>query len=160
MSIPKHNNLTDIEDDRAFTCGEIWKIRDELVSLLPGDRVSGIRETFHRCRTVVILQNTDENSDPTYPIIRVAPLTSTVEFKTAFDILLEPSDGVNKECMLSVQLAQPILKKDLFECVGSISDDKLYEMLALESYIIGLDDMSDSSEEIASDTEPNTDLNT
>ena len=32
-----------------------------------------------------------------------------------------------------------MLKKDLFEKVGEVSEDKLYEIIALEADLIGLD---------------------
>lgn len=137
----KYDNFNAIEDDRSFAFGEIWKVRDCLVSLLPTDRVNVVR-TIHPCRLVVITQNCDENDNKYFPIIRVAPLASNTRYLQKFDIkLIKDIDaqGINKDCMIQMHLEQPMLKVDLFEKVGYISEDKEFEVIALEAELIGLD---------------------
>ena len=139
MVVQKYN-WDYIEDSREFALGEIWTVRDELLSLLPADRVHGARENYYPSRTVVVIQNSEENTDPTYPVIRVVPLTSQVRFMREFDVELNPQlDSVKKTCIARVQLAQPILKNDLYQKVGDISQDKIYEILAVEMKLIGID---------------------
>ncbi len=140
--VNKYKKRKDIEDDREFIFGEVWKVRDELISLLPTDRMK-CKRNLHPCRLVVITQNCDKNNMKYYPVIQVAPLTTKTQFKEEFDILLEKdvdifNTNANK-CMMRIQLEQPMLKKDLHEKVGYISEDKRYEIIALKAELMGLD---------------------
>ena len=139
--VNKYQNFHVIEDDRSFIFGEIWKVRDELVSLLPTDRVN-VNRTIHPCRLVVVTQSCMENSNKFFPIIRVAPLASDIRYKQKFDIELQKgidATGIDKTCMIQMQLEQPMLKKDLYEKIGEISEDKEYEVTVIQSELIGLD---------------------
>jgi len=134
----------DLKIDTEFAFGEIWKVRDELIRLLPNDRIEGKRN-FHRCRTVIIAQNCLENNDEESLMIEIAPLSSTIEYLQKFDVLLFPDeegikkDGVKRKCMAQIQLSQPILKKDLFEKVGEISQEKKEEIAAIKLNLLGID---------------------
>ena len=148
--VDKYKRYSIIEDDREFVFGDVWKVRDELISLLPADRVKGQRN-IHPCRLVVITQSCDENNNKYFPIIQVAPLTSKMKFMQKFDIPLEKDTDIfdtnEDKCMLRMQLEQPMLKKDLYEKVGYISEDKKYEVIALKAELMGLDlDGDDTSE--------------
>ena len=149
--VDKYKKYSIIEDDREFVFGDVWKVRDELVSLLPSDRVENTRK-LHTCRLVVITQNCDENNDKYFPVIQVAPLTTKIKYKQKFDIELKKGvdifDTNADTCMIQMQLEQPMLKKDLYEKVGYISDDKKYEVMALKLELTGLDpDEDDGSVE-------------
>ena len=139
--VTKYKDFDVIEDDRSFAWGEIWKVRDALVTLLPTDRVN-VPRNIHPCRLIVITQNCEENNNKYFPVIRVAPLASDIKYQQKFDILLKKdidATGIDKTCMIQMHLEQPMLKKDLFEKVGEVSEDKLYEIIALEADLIGLD---------------------
>ncbi|MGE5632002.1 MAG: type II toxin-antitoxin system PemK/MazF family toxin [Caulobacteraceae bacterium] len=137
--VVNYSNRSELIDDRQFAFGEIWKLRDELIRLLPSDRIKNER-TIYKCRTVVIVQNSKENNDENYLLIRIAPLTTTVEFEQIFDVVLLPNkDEVKDKCMAQIQLTQPILKKDLFEKVGEISIDKKNEIAATIMKMVGID---------------------
>lgn len=66
-----YSKRDDLRDSREFAYGEIWQLRDELIRLLPTDRVQGSRSTYFS-RTVVIVQNCLENNDNESLIIEVA----------------------------------------------------------------------------------------
>ncbi|WCK55131.1 type II toxin-antitoxin system PemK/MazF family toxin [Aneurinibacillus sp. Ricciae_BoGa-3] len=140
----KYNARRDLLDNREFKFGQIWKLRDKLIRLLPSDRIEDDR-TYYASRTVVVVQNCIENNDEDYLIVRVAPLTTTVEFEQKFDVILYPNDGdekkddVKEKCMAQVQLTQPILKKDMFEVVGEISNEKKNEVAAAIMKMLGID---------------------
>jgi len=57
-----YSKRADLKDSREFAYGEIWKLRDELIRLLPSDRLEGDRHIYPS-RTVVIVQNCLENND-------------------------------------------------------------------------------------------------
>jgi len=137
--VKTYSKRDDLRDSREFAYGEIWQLRDELIRLLPSDRVPGSRNTYFS-RTVVIVQNCLENNDNESLIIEVAPLTTTIEYLQKFDVPLLPGeDGVQRECMAQVQLSQPVLKKDLFKKVGEISTKKKEDIAAIKLNLLGID---------------------
>ena len=145
----KYRTFNAIEDDRQFGFGEIWKVRDELVSLLPTDRVA-VNRRVHRCRLVVITQQCDDNNNPLFPVISVAPLASNIKFLQKYDILLKrnvSAFGIDSdECMIQMQLKQPMLKKDLFEKVGYVAEETKEEIIVIETELIGLEINDDGLE--------------
>lgn len=135
----QYNEVEDLKDTREFEFGEIWLLRDELIRLLPSDRIVN-RRKMHYSRAVLVVQNCLENNDEESLLIRIAPLSTTIRFEQKFDIRLHPAtDGVKDECMAQVQLTQPILKKDMFKRVGMISDDKKQEIAAAKLELLGVD---------------------
>ena len=143
-----YKDVQDLKDTREFAFGEIWKLRDELIRLLPSDRVVDKRK-IHYSRTVLVVQNCLENNDEESLLIRVAPITTTIRFLQKFDVLLYPNEGdikrddVLRKCMAQIQLTQPILKKDMYEQVGEISNEKKEEVAAIKLELLGinLDDL-------------------
>lgn len=135
----QYNEVEDLKDTREFEFGEIWLLRDELIRLLPSDRVVN-RRNMHNSRAVLVVQNCLENNDEESLLIRIAPMSSTIRFEQKFDIRLHPdTDGVRYECMAQIQLTQPILKKDMERKVGMISDDKKQEIAAAKLELLGVD---------------------
>ncbi len=134
-----YNGVEDLKDTREFIFGEIWLLRDELIRLLPSDRVANKRNIYPS-RAVLVVQNCLENNDEESLIIRIAPLSTTIRFEQKFDVRLHPDeDGVKDECMAQIQLTQPILKKDMFKKVGEISADKKQEVGAVILELLGVD---------------------
>lgn len=140
----KYKDRSQIKDDRQFAFGEVWKVRDELITLLPNDRIEKARN-LHPSRTVVVIQNSLENCDEESPIIRIAPLAHRIEFQEKFDVILYPDlldekrDGVIRECMVQLQLTQPMLKIDMFEKMAEVSEAKKEEIMAVIFNMLGLD---------------------
>lgn len=135
----QYKEVEDLKDAREFEFGEIWLLRDELIRLLPSDRVVN-RRNMHNSRAVLVVQNCLENNDEESLLIRIAPMSSTIWFEQKFDVRLHPAtDEVKRECMAQVQLTQPILKKDMFKRVGMISNDKKQEIAAAKLELLGVD---------------------
>lgn len=58
----QYNEVEDLKDTREFEFGEIWLLRDELIRLLPSDRIVNKRN-MHYSRAVLVVQNCLENND-------------------------------------------------------------------------------------------------
>lgn len=138
--MPKsYRSRRELKDRREFTYGEIWKVKDELIRLLPSDRLDEVRHLYPS-RTVVIVQNCLENNDDESLLIRVAPLTSVARFRDRFDVMLSPKeDGVQMKCWAQVQLTQPMLKRDMFEKIAEISPEKKEEIALVKLGLLGID---------------------
>ncbi len=137
--VDKYTTWGELKDNRRFSYGEIWLLRDELIGLLPSDRIEGHRHLYPS-RAVVIVQNCDENDDEESVLIRVAPLSSQIKFLGEFDVLLLPGiDGVKTECIAQVQLSQAVIKKDLYRLVGEISDGKKAKIAAATLALLGIE---------------------
>ena len=134
-----YNEVEDLKDVREFTFGEIWILKDELIRLLPSDRVVDKRN-LHTARAVLVVQNCLENNDEESLVIRIAPMSTQIRFEQKFDVLLHPdNDEVKDECMAQIQLTQPVLKKDMHRKVGEISADKKEEVAAAKLELLGVD---------------------
>lgn len=139
-----YKNLEDIKDNRQFIFGAIWKVRDALINIPNIDRLN--KRTYHFTRCVIIVDNSKENFNEDSLLISIAPISSKVEFKRKFDIdLIENEDDVLEDSILMLDYVQPMLKKDLYKCVGNISEEKRYELL--ESIMIKLGISNDEQEE-------------
>lgn len=128
-------------DIREFEVGEVYYIKDELVSIPDADRTT-MRRRAHEGRRVVIAHNNYLNADPTWPLIHIAPLSHRVDLlkETDIEVTDDPKDGdgVSENSIIRLALVQPVLKVDLERLVGKLSRDKITEMLALqEDMLIG-----------------------
>ena len=77
-------------------------------------------------------------------ITRFAPLLllphfPVVDLKRPFDLeLYNLKDNVKTDCLLQLKLSQPILKADLYEYQGEISNDAKEELMVLLEDFYGL----------------------
>lgn len=135
----KKINPNNIKDAREFKFGCIWKVRDALINLPNIDRTTKER-TYHFTRCVVIVDNSEENFNENSLTISVAPISHRTDCKRNFDIdLFAETDSVKEDSVLMLDYIQPILKVDLYECVGSISDNKKYELFDMMMAKLGID---------------------
>ncbi|MGI6633282.1 MAG: type II toxin-antitoxin system PemK/MazF family toxin [Bacillota bacterium] len=120
---------------RDYKQGEIYLVADEKVIMPDGQR------EYHKSRPVVILSEHPLNRTPLYPLILVAPLSTRVDVKQSCDLLLKADvDGVERDCLLKLNLSQPFLKVDLSrEPVGCLSQEAIERMLALMLDLLGID---------------------
>ncbi|MEK4721533.1 type II toxin-antitoxin system PemK/MazF family toxin [Priestia sp. FSL W8-0524] len=138
MPSSNYNSKSDLRDTREFHFGSVWKVDDRDVSIPQIDKLSSTRNV-HPERWVVVISNNNENYHPLCPIVTVAPLSHRVDLKRAFDLELSKSnDNVKVDCLLQLKLSQPILKVDLYEEQGEISDDKKVELQVLLEGFYGL----------------------
>lgn len=134
---PSVLNIEDLIDERKFNFGEIWTIRDCLISIPDADRIDKRREHFSR--TVVVVDNNSQNFNRLSPVITIAPLSHRIDCMREFDIpLSKEKDGVKEDCLLRMSLAQPVLKKDLHKLVGEIHDDSKDEIIDIQLQKIGI----------------------
>lgn len=126
---PEYNARVKMFDKRTFQFGQVWKIKDPLISIPDADRLLHGRN-LHKDRYVIIAQNNEENLLPMVTCITIIPLSSRVDLKRKYDVILSPNvDSVKVESMAKTSLIQPVLKKDLDECLGSISKEKMAEVI-------------------------------
>lgn len=117
-------------DEHLFYFGEVYTIKDELISFIPRDKSQVDPD---KTRYVVVLQNDRECNDPGYPILTVAPITSKVEGQTKQCLLIEPGEAdLPKPSLIKAGLIQPIAKDHLRRRQGRLKADtikKLYGLL-------------------------------
>ncbi|MNC32802.1 hypothetical protein D3C81_358460 [compost metagenome] len=126
-------------DDRKFNFGDVWIVTDEFVTMPQADH-TGTRKR-HNERWVVVTSNNEENFHPLCPIITVAPLSHQIQLLKKFDLMLKKeNDSVNVDSLLQIKLMQPLLKKDLKEYKGAISEDRKIDLQVLIEDFFGLQD--------------------
>lgn len=149
---PNRNIPNNGRDSRAFRQGEIWVAKDEVVSI-PDSEITG--RTVHATRPVVILSDYEDNFNPDYPMVLVAPMCSwnpPVTTKELSDVEVKPEDGVRRHSLVRVGLIQPILKVYLERQVGELCVDALNRVLATLDVILGAElpeEETDASRETA-----------
>lgn len=117
-----YRSRRDLKDEREFQFGDVWKVDDRDVSIPQIDKLNS--RSIHKERWVVVVSNNSENTHPLCPIVTVAPLSHRTDLKRTLDLdIYRDSDNVKVDCVLQLKLSQPILKVDLFEYQGSISDN-------------------------------------
>lgn len=137
--VQQYNDRSQLIDDREFELGQIWTIKDELISIPQADRIDGAR-ILHDKRSVVVVQNNEQNYNKMCPIITVAPLSSRIDLRRKYDILLTPEkDNVKVPCLVQLSLAQPVLKVDLDEMKGIISEESMAEIIDAQLERLGVD---------------------
>lgn len=135
-SVRPRRTIADLTDTRSFEQGDIWIIRDNLLAIPDAD-VQG--RVIHSSRPVIILHETPLNSSPTFPTVMVVPLSHELSFKKSCDLELHPEEGsVVKPCLARLGLAQPVLKIDLFELRGKLTDQQLKDLLTMQVLHLGL----------------------
>lgn len=143
MPSQTYRNNRDFFDNREFNFGQVWKLDDSEIVIPQIDHL-GTR-TIHPERWVVVISNNSENYHPLCPIVTVAPLSTRIDLKKMHDLeLSKENDNVKDDCLLQLKLGQPILKKELFELKGEISNDKKIELQVLLETYFGLVDEEDA----------------
>jgi len=122
-----------------YEVGEVYYLKDELISIPQADRTEMGRDV-HPGRRVVIAHNNFLNTDPTWPLIHIAPLSHRVDLmrETDIEITTKPQDGdgVAVDSILMLALTQPVLKVDIERRVGKLSIAKITEMLSLQEEML------------------------
>ena len=135
----KYSSKSDLIDNREFELGQIWLINDEFLAIPQADRIENSRQA-HEKRAVVIVQNNDQNYNKMCPIITVAPLSHRVDLKRKYDVELSAAkDNVLQDSVAQLPLSQPVLKVDLNELKGTISTEKMAEIIDAQLERLGVD---------------------
>lgn len=140
MSLDKHPFPKAIYINKEVEFGEIYLVRDSLISFPETDRVEGQRTEHDTDRRVVIVQNNTSNYSME-PTVLIAPLTHRTDLKRLHDIELFNKDesAITKDVLVKLQHIQPILRADLGEYTGEISDTKQAEIMQGILEIFGQD---------------------
>lgn len=112
-----------------FEFGSVWIVSDREIKLPSSDRTG--KRNYHRNRWVVVVSNDENNHNPIYPTVLVAPCSHQLQHRKPHDVLLHPStDNVKVDCMTMISQIQPILKSDLVEYKGLISESARQELIS------------------------------
>ena len=107
----------DYVDRRTFKRGEIWLAKEFLFPY----------EEYGKERPVLILQNDEDNANPTYPTIYVAPITTKLPSKRyPTDFLIQAGEGdFDHDSRILLGQVQPFLKINLTRKLGQIKEQTL-----------------------------------
>lgn len=104
--------------------GGLYLVADQKVDLLPAKQ----RTLHQERRRFVVLSGNDTNSDPEWPSVLGAPLSSSTRYKTPFDVALAAGEaGAKKKCWIRIPALQPLQKSDLEDFTGELGKERLAE---------------------------------
>ncbi len=105
---------------------DVFSVPDDVINF-PEERLGKTR-TKHPMRLVIILQNDQDNNDPTIKIATIAPLSTSKDYHR-LDYLLKKLDHpfLRDDSYIRVRHIQPILKNDLSKKCGNITQHSLRE---------------------------------
>ncbi|MDI6706672.1 MAG: type II toxin-antitoxin system PemK/MazF family toxin [Bacillota bacterium] len=136
-----YKNSSELIDERCFQIGEIYFIKDELVSIPDADRVENGRD-IHEGRRVVIIHNHEQNNNKLCPIVTIAPFSHRIDLKRPHDLIVTLEDvegGLKVDSLIRLSLMQPVLKIDMERCIGSLKDYKVEELIAMQIEMLGIE---------------------
>lgn len=113
--------------------GEVYLVKESAIQF-PKERMPGAPPPHrHRRRPVVLLGSDEDNRDPTYPIILVAPLSSRVDLKSRQDFLVRAGEaGLKVDSLIMLGLIQPVLRHDLEDTpLGQFNQERMMEITAM-----------------------------
>lgn len=113
----------DYVDQRKFKRGDIWLAKEFLFPY----------EKYGKERPVLILQNNEDNTNPHYPTIYVAPITTRLPTKQyPTDFLVQVGEGgLDQDSRILLGQVQPFLKANLTKKLGRIKEPTLKEIGAI-----------------------------
>ena len=120
--------------------GEIFKVRDELITLPKSRLPSQPPREIHEYRLVLVLQTDTDNQDVKYPLVLVAPLSHRVKLKDDKDYrLIKGKCGNSKDSLVQLGLIQPILKTELVTPpIGKLDSFSMMDVEAILAANLGL----------------------
>ena len=124
---------------RPITRGEIYWVQDDII-VFPTQRLPNEPErAMHKGRPVVVLQTDLDNSNPTYPTVLIAPISSQVQFKDDKDVKLTAGQGgLPQDSLVQLGLIQPILKIELGTLIGKLDPITISDIDAVAAANLGL----------------------
>lgn len=113
--------------------GEVYLVKESAIQF-PKERLPAAPlPRRHRRRPVVVLGCDEDNRDPDYPIILVAPLSSRVDLKGRQDFLARAGEaGLRIDSIIMLGLIQPVLRQDLEQKpLGRFGPERMAEITAM-----------------------------
>jgi len=96
---------------------------------------------FHPQRPVAVLSGPDTNSDPAWPLVLAAPISSSTSRRTRFCVKLGAGEAnMSAKCWVRIPMVQPLLKADLRDMIGTLKGDRLLEVQARLFQYLGMAD--------------------
>ncbi|WP_257643206.1 type II toxin-antitoxin system PemK/MazF family toxin [Micrococcus luteus] len=126
--------------------GDIFYVTDVSLSLPPEDD----REVHASRRPCLILSCEEKNSQPGWPILLIAPISSSTNRRTQYCVKLGAGEAnLPRKCWVRVPAVQPLAKDDISDYLGSISQARLEEVQAGLMMYMGID-LASTEEELGS----------
>jgi len=109
--------------------GGIYKLKDDVVKIPDGD-LKGNR-TKHEFRTVAVLSNQTICNSIACPVVTIVPLSSVTDSKAETDYTIRKSNEncLERDSRLMFGYIQPVLKSDLEQQFGRLSDAEWEEVM-------------------------------
>jgi mRNA-degrading endonuclease toxin of MazEF toxin-antitoxin module len=109
--------------------GGIYKLEDGAIKIPDGD-LKGDR-TKHDFRTVVVLSNQTICNSVACPVVTIIPLSSKTDSKAETDIVIRKTEenSLAHDSRLMLGYVQPVLKSDLEEKFGTLSEAEWEEVM-------------------------------
>ena len=108
--------------------GALYWVPDTSVALPPTtskDRVPHPRRPF------LIISNDERNADYAWPVVLGFPLTTSLEFKTEYDVAVAKGvAGLAQDSVIRVVMLQPIAKAKLTQRMGQLPASTVEECVA------------------------------
>lgn len=125
---------------RRIERGEIYVIADAIIRF-PQDRLPNSNRTTHQTRMVLVLQCNQDNQNPSYRQLLVAPLSHKTEYQDATHYLLHKGQGgLNQDSLVMLDLVQSLLKIELSDRMGKVDTLTMTEIDAVLAANLGLID--------------------
>lgn len=112
------------DQNTKVAVGEIWSTKGE--PCLPGGgSLKKVKSPMH----VVILLDDKDAYDRRYPNIRVAPISSEIHNASDYDLIIENTgSSLGQRIMIELWNSQPMLKMNLGQCLGRLSDKSIEQL--------------------------------
>jgi mRNA-degrading endonuclease toxin of MazEF toxin-antitoxin module len=121
--------------NRPAVNGGVYYVKDSTISLPPNEG----REPHEQRRPVVVVSGPTTNSNGGWPVVLVAPISSSTSRKTSYCVKLAAGEGgVAKRCWVRVVAIQPLRKADLEDRLGVLPATRLEEVQARLFQYLGL----------------------
>lgn len=115
--------------------GGIYLVAEPALRLLPENE-----RTMHvERRRFVILSGETTNVRASWKTVLGCPISGSTSLRTEFDVkLADGESGTTKKCWIRVPAVQPLMKADLQDLTGVLSEERLEELRARVFDYMGL----------------------
>ncbi len=115
--------------------GGVYYVRDESLRLLPEEE----RVTHDARRPVLVITGPATNGDPAWPFVLGCPISRSTSRRTRYDVQLAAGQGgATKKCWIRVPAAQPLLKAQLEDRLGTLDERLLSQVQTRLAQYMGL----------------------
>lgn len=121
-------------EENKVVIGAVWSTKPE--PLVPDGNGVG-RVDSPRC--VVIILDDKDAYDPRFPEIRIAPISTELEYACDADLILSANDNpLGEKIMIELWNSQPMLRINLDRCLGELSEGAISKLSRLNRSLWGI----------------------